>query len=62
MQAPVYRLDALAVGEWPVSRLDIGVPDPGGAARLDGLLDINLLEHCRFYNDRKEDLLRLSVN
>jgi clan AA aspartic protease (TIGR02281 family) len=60
VSAPIYRLDALSVGDWEVRNLDVGVldlVDPG----IDGLLGMNFLRHFRFFIDQNEALLRLSV-
>ena len=64
IRAPVYTLDALAVGDWQVSQLEIGVLDLGGgsAIDIDGLLGMNFLQHFQFYIDQNDALLRLSLN
>ena len=41
VRAPVYRLDALAVGDWQVSQLEIGVLELEGGSAIDGLLGMN---------------------
>jgi clan AA aspartic protease (TIGR02281 family) len=59
VRAPIYRLDALSVGDWQVSDLEVGVLDldnPG----IDGLLGMNFLSRFRFFIDQNEALLRLS--
>jgi clan AA aspartic protease (TIGR02281 family) len=62
VRAPVYTLDALSVGDWQVSRLEIGVLDLGGGSGIDGLLGMNFLLHFQFYIDQNDALLRLSIN
>jgi clan AA aspartic protease (TIGR02281 family) len=60
ISAPIYRLDALSVGDWQVSDLDVGVlelADPD----IDGLLGMNFLRHFQFFIDQHEALLRLSI-
>jgi clan AA aspartic protease (TIGR02281 family) len=60
VSAPIYRLDALSVGDWRVSDLDVGVLELGDAG-VDGLLGMNFLRHFQFFIDQNEALLRLSV-
>lgn len=62
VRAPVYKLDALAVGDWQVSQLEVGVLELGGGSAIDGLLGMNFLSHFQFFIDQNEGLLRLSVN
>jgi clan AA aspartic protease (TIGR02281 family) len=62
VRAPVYTLDSLAVGDWQVNQLNIGVLDLGGGSNIDGLLGMNFLRHFQFFIDQNEALLRLSVN
>jgi clan AA aspartic protease (TIGR02281 family) len=62
VRAPIYKLDALSVGDWQVSQLEIGVLELGGRSALDGLLGMNFLSHFQFFIDQNEALLRLSVN
>jgi len=62
VRAPVYILDSLAVGDWQVSQIEIGVLDLGDRAGVDGLLGMNFLSRFRFYIDQNEALLRLSGN
>jgi clan AA aspartic protease (TIGR02281 family) len=62
VRAPVYTLDSLAVADWQVSQLDIGVLDLGGDSNIDGLLGMNFLRHFQFFIDQNDALLRLSVN
>jgi clan AA aspartic protease (TIGR02281 family) len=62
VRAPIYKLDALSVGDWQVSQLEIGVLDLGGRSAIDGLLGMNFLSHFQFFIDQNEALLRLSVN
>ena len=60
VSAPIYRLDALSVGDWRVSDLDVGVLELGDPG-IDGLLGMNFLRHFQFFIDQNEALLRLSV-
>jgi clan AA aspartic protease (TIGR02281 family) len=60
VSAPIYRLDALSVGDWQVSDIDVGVLDLGDSG-VDGLLGMNFLRHFQFFIDQNEALLRLSV-
>ncbi|MEA2093266.1 MAG: TIGR02281 family clan AA aspartic protease, partial [Pseudomonadota bacterium] len=62
VRAHVYTLDALSVGDWQVSRLEIGVLDLGDGSGIDGLLGMNFLQHFQFYIDQNDALLRLSIN
>jgi clan AA aspartic protease (TIGR02281 family) len=62
VSAPVYQLDSLAVGDWQVGPLDVGVLDLGGRSGVDGLLGMNFLSHFRFFIDQNEASLRLSAN
>jgi len=58
--APIYRLDALSLGDWQVSNLEVGVLELSDA-RIDGLLGMNFLRHFQFFIDQNEALLRLSI-
>jgi clan AA aspartic protease (TIGR02281 family) len=60
VSAPIYRLDALSIGDWQVGDLDVGVLNPGDPG-VDGLLGMNFLRHFQFFIDQNEALLRLSV-
>jgi clan AA aspartic protease (TIGR02281 family) len=60
VSAPIYRLDALSVGDWEVRNLDVGVLDLGDPG-IDGLLGMNFLRHFQFFIDQNEALLRLSA-
>ncbi len=62
VRAPVYTLDALSVGDWQVSQLEIGVLDLAGMPSVDGLLGMNFLNHFRFFIDQNEAMLHLSAN
>jgi len=59
VEAPIYTLDALAVGDWHVRQLDIGVMDLGIGPGVDGLLGMNFLNHFQFFIDQNESMLRL---
>jgi predicted aspartyl protease len=57
----VYRIDALAVGDWQVRDLDIGVLELGSRGTVDGLLGMDFLQHFRFFIDQNRAELRLSL-
>ncbi len=59
--APVYRLNALSVGDWQVSEIEIGVLDLADSPHIDGLLGMNFLRHFQFFIDQSQAMLRLSV-
>jgi clan AA aspartic protease (TIGR02281 family) len=61
VQAPVYRIDALAVGDWEVRGLAIGVLELGSGGAIDGLLGMDFLQHFRFFIDQNRAELRLSL-
>jgi clan AA aspartic protease (TIGR02281 family) len=61
VRAPVYRIDALAVGDWQVRDLDIGVLELGSRGTVDGLLGMDFLQHFRFFIDQNRAELRLSL-
>jgi len=60
--APVYKLDSLAVGDWKVNQLEVGVLELGGRSEVDGLLGMNFLSHFQFFIDQNEGVLRLSAH
>ena len=62
VQAPVYKLDSLSVGDWQVHHLEIGVLDLGSRSGVDGLLGMDFLNHFQFFIDQNKALLRLSAN
>lgn len=62
VRAPIYQIDALKVGDWQVSQLEVGVLELNGSSGIDGLLGMNFLRHFQFFIDQNEDLLRLSIN
>jgi len=62
VQAPIYKLDSLSVGDWYVKHLEIGVLDLGSRAGVDGLLGMNFLNNFQFFIDQNEALLRLTAN
>ena len=62
VQAPIYKLDSLSVGDWYVKHLEIGVLDLGSRADVDGLLGMNFLRHFRFFIDQNEAVLRLATD
>jgi clan AA aspartic protease (TIGR02281 family) len=61
VQAPIYILDTLAVGDWQVNQLEIGVLPGFGGSDIDGLLGMNFLRHFQFFIDQNEALLRLAI-
>jgi clan AA aspartic protease (TIGR02281 family) len=61
VSAPIYRIDTLAVDDWEVRRLDVGVLDLGSRTDIDGLLGMNYLRHFQFFIDQNNSLLRLSL-
>ena len=54
VEAPVYKLDSLAVGDWQVNQLEIGVPGLGSQLGVDGLPGMNFLNHFQFFIDQNE--------
>ena len=62
VRAPIYILDVLAVGDWQVNQLEVGVLALHGESKIDGLLGMNFLRHFQFFIDQNEALLRLSIN
>jgi clan AA aspartic protease (TIGR02281 family) len=61
VRAPVYRIAALAIGDWQVNELDIGVLDLGRDATIDGLLGMNFLSHFQFFLDQNKSVLMLTT-
>lgn len=62
VEAAIYQLDSLAVGDWQVEHLEIGVLDLGSSSGVDGLLGMNFLNHFQFFIDQNKALLRLTAN
>jgi clan AA aspartic protease (TIGR02281 family) len=62
VRAPIYILDSLAVGDWRVNQLEVGVLPGLGDSSIDGLLGMNFLRHFQFFIDQNEALLRLTAN
>jgi clan AA aspartic protease (TIGR02281 family) len=62
VQAPIYKLDSLAVGDWQVNHIEVGVLDLGSSSGVDGLLGMNFLNHFQFFIDQNNALLRLSAD
>ncbi|MGB5178003.1 MAG: TIGR02281 family clan AA aspartic protease [Gammaproteobacteria bacterium] len=62
VEAAVYILDALTVGDWQVRQLEIGVLDLGVGTGVNGLLGMNFLNRFQFFIDQNKALLRLSAN
>lgn len=61
VQAPIYILDSLTVGDWQVKQLEIGILDLGSQSGINGLLGMNFLSHFQFFIDQNEAVLRLSI-
>ncbi len=61
VQAPIYILDSLTVGDWKVVQLEVGVLELGEQAGINGLLGMNFLKHFQFFIDQNEAMLRLSA-
>ncbi len=61
VRGPIYLLDSLAVGDWHVDQLEIGVLELDNSFAVDGLLGMNFLNHFQFFIDQNETLLRLST-
>ena len=62
VRAPIYILDFLAVGDWQVNQLEVGVLPGFGGSDIDGLLGMNFLSHFQFFIDQNEAVLRLAIN
>lgn len=62
VRAPIYILDFLAVGDWQVNQLKVGVLSGLGDSNIDGLLGMNFLRHFQFFIDQNEAVLRLAIN
>lgn len=62
VEAPIYTLASLAVGDWQVNQLEVGIMELGAGSGVDGLLGMNFLRHFQFFIDQNEALLRLSAN
>ncbi|MGD2137195.1 MAG: aspartyl protease family protein [Gammaproteobacteria bacterium] len=62
VRVPIYELATLAVGDWQVRHLEIGVLDLGERSGIDGLLGMNFLNRFRFFIDQNASVLRLSAN
>jgi clan AA aspartic protease (TIGR02281 family) len=60
VDAPVYTLESLAVGDWKVDQVEVGVLELGDSPNMDGLLGMNFLNHFQFFIDQHEATLRLS--
>jgi len=61
VQASVYILDSLTVGDWGVNQLEVGVLDLSSGPDINGLLGMNFLGHFQFFIDQNKALLHLSV-
>jgi clan AA aspartic protease (TIGR02281 family) len=62
VQASIYILESLSIGDWTVDQLEVGVLDLAGQDGIDGLLGMNFLKHFRFFIDQNKSMLRLSLN
>ncbi|MEE9343623.1 MAG: retropepsin-like aspartic protease [Gammaproteobacteria bacterium] len=60
VQAPVYTIDSLRIGEWQVNDIEVGVLEIAGEPSVDGLLGMNYLRHVQFFIDQKSEVLRFS--
>jgi clan AA aspartic protease (TIGR02281 family) len=60
VQAPIFALDSLAVGEWELQGLQVGGLTLEAASGVDGLLGMDFLRHFHFVIDQQRRLLRLS--
>ena len=61
VEAPVYVVDSLVIGDWQVRDLKVGVLDMDSQNDIDGLLGMNFLQHFRFFIDQDEAVLHLSL-
>lgn len=61
VEAPIYVVDSLVIGDWQVRDLEVGVLDMDGQNDIDGLLGMNFLQHFRFFIDQGEAILHLSL-
>ncbi len=61
VEAPIYQLDHLLIGEWKVENINIAILELQGNNSAEGLLGMNFLQHFRFFIDQQNALLRLSL-
>jgi len=61
VDAPIYLLDHLTIGEWEVNNIRIAALDLQGHGSTQGLLGMNFLQHFRFLIDQQNSLLHLSL-
>jgi len=61
VEAPIYQLDHLLIGEWKVENISIAILELQGNNSAEGLLGMNFLQHFRFFIDQQNALLRLSL-
>jgi len=59
VDAPIYQLDYLTIGEWKVNNIHIAALDLKG--HTQGLLGMNFLQNFRFFIDQQNSLLYLSL-
>jgi len=61
VEAPIYQLDHLLIGEWKVENISIAILELQGNDSAEGLLGMNFLQHFQFFIDQQNALLRLSL-
>ncbi len=61
VEAPIYQLDHLLIGDWKVENITIAILELQGNDSAEGLLGMNFLQHFRFFIDQQNALLRLSL-
>ncbi|VAW56881.1 hypothetical protein MNBD_GAMMA07-2666 [hydrothermal vent metagenome] len=61
VEAPIYTLDYLTIGEWRVDDINIAMLDMQNNGSSEGLLGMNFLQHFQFFIDQKNQLLHLSL-
>jgi len=61
VDAPIYQLDYLSIGEWKVNNIRIAALDLQGQGHTQGLLGMNFLQNFRFFIDQQNSLLYLSL-
>ncbi len=61
VEAPIYQLEYLMVGDWRVDDITIAVLKMQNDGSSEGLLGMNFLQHFQFFIDQKNKLLHLSL-
>ncbi len=61
VEAPIYQLEYLLVGDWRVDNIAIAVLEMQNDGSSEGLLGMNFLQHFQFFIDQKNKLLHLSL-